>query len=97
MDIDFKLFRPDGTPLRALAKAKFAGSVEDDLRAAQENAQSPDVTHQRAVRDDDRLDRLCHAVYGESGLYLEAARANGLTSPRRLRSGAVLSFPPVEK
>ena len=97
LDIDFKLFRPDGTPLRAMAKAKFSGSVEDDLRTAQENAQSPDLTHQRTVRDDDRLDSLCHCIYGDPGLYLEAARTNGLTSLRHLRTGDTLLFPPVEK
>src|SRR5215204_5106199 len=45
MTINFKLFRPDGTPLRALVKAKFTSTVENELRVRQEGKSSPDITH----------------------------------------------------
>jgi len=101
MEIAFKLFRADGTPLRAVAKAKFKGAVEDDLRTAMENAQSPDITHQVAIRPGDNLARLCHQVYANPALYLEVARANGLDRVRgvgvMLEPGTRLRFPPVAK
>src|SRR5437868_1104400 len=45
MSINFKLFRPDGTPLRAIAKTKFTSTVENELRVRQEKKSSPDITH----------------------------------------------------
>ena len=47
LSIEFKLFAPDGTPMRAVAKLKIKGSVDEDLRAARENNKSPDLTHYR--------------------------------------------------
>jgi hypothetical protein len=49
LNLEYTLFRADGTPLRASATAKFVGYVEDELRLAQERRQSPDVTHVRVV------------------------------------------------
>ena len=99
MEIAFKLFRPDGTPLRAVAKAKFKGAVEDDLRTARENAQSPDITRLLGIRPGETLPRLCQQVYRNPALYLEVARANGLDRIRGLADslgdGARLRFPPV--
>ncbi|MBL3598776.1 MAG: LysM peptidoglycan-binding domain-containing protein [gamma proteobacterium endosymbiont of Lamellibrachia anaximandri] len=97
MEITFKLFKPDGTPIRAVARAKFKGFVEDDLRAARENAQSPDLTHLRIVRDGDTLPRLCHEIYGDSSLYLEVADANNLVDFRQLQTGQRLRFPKLER
>ena len=97
MEISFKLFRPDGVPLRAVAKAKFTGAVEDDLRTAMENAQSPDITHVLKVKPGEGLPRLCQQVYRNPALYLQVARANGLDRVRGLAVGSTLRFPPVEK
>jgi hypothetical protein len=97
MEISFKLFRPDGTPLRAVAKTKLKGSVEDELRTAMENAQSTDITHLVQVRPGEGLPRLCHQVYGRPDFYLEVARANDLDRVRGLEAGMRLRFPPVAK
>lgn len=97
MEISFKLFRPDGTPLRAVAKAKFTGAVEDDLRTAMENAQSPDITHQLSLKPGEGLPRLCQQVYQNPALYLQLARANGLDRVRGVAVGTALRFPPLEK
>ena len=45
MNITYKLFKPDGLPLRASVNAKFKGFVEDNLRISPENNSSPDLTH----------------------------------------------------
>src|SRR3954468_14854492 len=44
LDIEYKLFKPDGTPIRAIAKCTFKGTIEEDLRTALQNNQSPDIT-----------------------------------------------------
>ncbi|MCT8339867.1 LysM peptidoglycan-binding domain-containing protein [Flavobacteriaceae bacterium TK19130] len=97
MDIEFKLFSPDGTPLRAVAKTQFKGSIEDDLRVAKENNQSPDVTHIRMVKEGDTLPLMTHRIYGNSKYYLQVAAANGLTNFRNLTPGQEIMFPPIEK
>lgn len=97
MDIEFKLFKPDGTPVRALAKAKFQGFVEDNLRVAKENNQSPDLTHYRIVKAGDTLPLMTYRIYGDSKYYLEVAKANNLTNFRKLEPGKRIFFPPIEK
>ncbi len=97
MTIEFKLFKPNGAPLRAIAKAKFQGFVEDNLRVAMENNQSPDLTHLRSVMEGDTLPLMCHRIYGDSKYYLEVAKANKITSMRKLAVGQQIYFPPVKK
>jgi nucleoid-associated protein YgaU len=97
MTVEFKLFRPDGTPLRALAKAKFKGFVEDDLRAAKENRSSPDLTHYRIVKAGDNLPLMTQRIYGDPKYYLEVARVNKLINFRNLKPGQAIYFPPIAK
>lgn len=97
LSINFKLFKPDGTPIRATATGKFKGFVEDNLRVAKENAQSPDLTHIRVVKEGDTLPYMCHRIYGNPKYYLKVAKINNLTNFRTLRTGQRLIFPPIEK
>lgn len=97
MDITFKLFKADGTPLRAVAKAKFKGFVEDDLRVAMENNSSPDLTHLRIVKEGDTLPLMTYRIYGDSKYYLEVAKSNRISNFRKLRVGQEILFPPIKK
>lgn len=97
MNVEFKLFKPDGTPVRAVAKAKFQGFVEDDLRAAKENNKSPDLTHSRIVKEGDTLPLMTFQIYGDSKYYLEVAKANNIVNFRKLKTGQQIFFPPLQK
>lgn len=97
LDITFKLFRPDGTPLRATAKVTFKSSIEEEKRAATEDRQSADLTHIRKVRAGDTLPLMCFRIYGDSKYYLDVAAANGLDNFRSLTPGAEIRFPPIDK
>jgi hypothetical protein len=97
LNISFKLFNPDGSPIRAVCKTTFKGSIDDGLRVAKENSKSPDLTHRRRVRRGDTLPLLCFQVYGDARYYLEVASVNQLTNFRRLNEGDELSFPPIAK
>lgn len=97
MEIIYKLFKPDGTPLRATARARFKGFVEDSLRVAKENNSSPDLTHVREVKEGDTLPLMTFHIYGDSKYYLEVARVNRITNFRKLSVGQVIYFPPIEK
>ncbi|MFV0591120.1 MAG: hypothetical protein ACK5M7_07020 [Draconibacterium sp.] len=97
MDITFKLFKSDGTPLRATATAKFKGFIEDNLRVALENNTSPDLTHVRIVKEGDTLPLMTFRIYGDSKYYLEVAKVNKITNFRKLKVGQQIFFPPIEK
>ncbi len=97
MDITFKLFKSNGMPLRATARAKFKGFVEDNLRVAMENNSSPDLTHIRIVKEGDTLPLMAFRIYGDSKYYLEVAKANSITNFRKLIVGQQIFFPPINK
>lgn len=96
-NVSYKLFNPDGTPIRALVKASFKGSIEEVLRVAQEKLQSPDLTHYRVVKKGDTLPLLCYCIYGDSKYYLQVAAVNRLSNFRNLEAGQELFFPPISK
>jgi hypothetical protein len=97
MSVQFKLFRPDGAPLRATVKAKFTSTVENELRVRQENAQSPDITHVRIVKEGDTLPLLAYQVYEDPAYYIKVAEFNKLTNFRNLKPGQKILFPPIKK
>lgn len=95
LGITYKLFNADGQPIRALAKAKFKGSIAERKRAALERPESADLTHVRRVEGGDTLPGLCLKVYGDARYYVDVAAANGLTGFRALAPGTTLVFPPL--
>jgi len=97
MKISYKLFRPDGKPVRAEIDAKFKALVEPNERVAQENDQSPDLTHIRIVKDQESLPLFCKDIYGDPKYYIEIARVNKLVSFRNLKVGQQIIFPPLAK
>lgn len=97
LNFDFKLFKPDGTPLRAVATAAFLGTITDKLRVAAQGDQSPDLTHIRQVQNGDTLPLMTYRIYGDASYYLEVARVNNLTNFRNLKAGDSLKFPPLSK
>ena len=97
MTISFKLFKPDGTPIRAEADCTFQGMIDEEKLAAVENRKSPDLTHIRTAIDGDTLALLCYREYGDSKYYYQVARINGLTDFKQLQPGMKLIFPPISK
>lgn len=95
--IAYKLFKPDGTPLRAIITAAFTDYLDDQTREALSKNTSADLTHMRIVMGGDTLPGLCQAIYGSPRRYLDVARANDLDSIRDLPPGRRLVFPPLEK
>lgn len=93
--ITYKLFNPDGQPIRAVVKVKFTGSMDERKRAAVENRQSPDLTHRRTVAPGDTLPLMCFDVYGDPRHYLFVAEFNRLDGFRQLRVGQPILFPPL--
>jgi len=95
MTISFKLFKPDGTPLRAEANCTFEEVIDRERLAAIEGRQSPDLTRIRTVVEGDTLPLLCFREYGDSKYYFQVAAVNNLTNFKELQPGTQLIFPPI--
>jgi hypothetical protein len=97
LSITYKLFNADGQPIRAVARAKFKGSIEEKKRVAQQGDNSPDLSHQRIVKAGDTLPLMCYRIYGDPRYYLQVAEINHLGNFRALTPGTTIVFPPLEK
>jgi hypothetical protein len=97
LNVTYKLFKPDGTPLRATVTASFKEFKEDERRVAEENSNSPDLTHLRTVKDGDYLPIMVHNIYGDKKYYMQVARFNELTSFRNIEAGQSITLPPLSK
>jgi hypothetical protein len=95
MDIEFKLFKPDGSPIRAIAKCSFKGTIEENLRVALENPMSPDITHERKVMANDKLPLMTKKIYNDKKYYIDVAAFNRLDSFRNIQPGTKILFPPT--
>jgi len=96
LHLDYKLFKPDGTPLRVIAKVRLRAWVTDEERNRESNLESPDITHARTVRDDDRFALMGYQIYNDPTYYLDVAKANKLQSFRRVPLGTSIKFPPLK-
>ncbi|WP_020598755.1 CIS tube protein [Spirosoma panaciterrae] len=96
LDINYTLFQPNGTPLRAKLSAVFTEYKSPEYRVRTENKQSPDLTHRRQVTKGDRLDLMTYRIYEDSQYVLQIAKANRLTTFRQLKPGQTLLFPPFD-
>lgn len=97
LNIAYKLFSPNGKPIRAICKVSIRELKEEELRVAEERASSPDLTHYRTVKKGDTLPLMCYRIYGHSKFYLQVAQVNKLSNFRQLQPGLELLFPPIEK
>ncbi len=97
MDVTYKLFDPDGSPKRAVAKVKFIETTAEEKWEATVKPNSPDLTHVVQVKDGDTLPLLCQKIYGHPKYYLQVAAVNGLGNFRQLPPGLELVFPPINK
>jgi hypothetical protein len=63
---------------------------------AVQNQQSPDVTHEKIMKQEDKFTLLAEQTYNQNKYYVDVAKANGLLSFRKLKAGQSLLFPPIK-
>lgn len=97
VDINYTLFEPDGSPLRAKISATFLHHKSREEILAEARPSSPDLTHYQKVKQGDRLDNLSFSVYDDPGFCTQVANYNSLTTIRKLKAGVQLSLPPLIK
>ncbi len=96
-EVTYKMFYPDGKPIRATIDATFAENIDDTTRVAEANDSSPDLTHERIVKEGDTLPSMCYNIYNDHTYYPEVARINKLNDFRNLEVGQKIIFPPLDK
>jgi nucleoid-associated protein YgaU len=96
LSYNYTLFASNGAPLRAKADVSFKNYENPATIVKEEDQQSPDITHRVVVNAGDSLPLLCYQIYGDTKYYIDVARVNGLIDFRHLRTGAMLTFPPLD-
>jgi hypothetical protein len=110
LKVQYLLFRPDGTPIRAIAtidlaqveKAVGKGTGGSGSRNRQNAPGTNPTTVATAglsthlVRDGDSLQSIAFAYYDDPTLWRSIAQANGVDDPMRLRRGTALTIPRVD-
>ncbi len=97
LDLNYTLFLDNGDPLRVKANATFKQYIAPKERVKHEQKKSPDLTHIRTVKAHDRLDLMTAEIYKDAKYVTQIAKANGLTSIRKVKVGQDLAFPPLDK
>jgi nucleoid-associated protein YgaU len=93
--INYKLFSPEGMPLRAVISTDWEEAVSDDVISQVLNLLSPDVTHRHTVIAGENLSLLSHRTYKDEKYYMGVARANGLDTVRSITPGKILELYPL--
>jgi hypothetical protein len=95
LSVTYKLFEPNGDPLRA--------DVKLSLKQAEEAQQGQNPTTRAAagygvhrVRDGDTLPSISYQAYGDATKWRLIAEANGVDNPLHLRRGRALSLPRLD-
>ena len=85
---------PNGKAASVAAECQFDECISRKQRLKAAKLNSPDLTHVRQIVVGDRLDLKTWSIYGDSSLTPQIARSNDLDSPRLLRPGVTVAFPP---
>lgn len=99
VSVDYTLFLPDGTPIRADVSVSFEETdSEQELDDRAQNPTTRSVARKTwIVREGERLDWIAYQEYGKAANWRHIAEVNGLENPLSLRPGQVLKLTPLER
>jgi hypothetical protein len=105
LSVQYTLFRPDGTPVRAQAQLSLIQAEKAMDKSSGKGSSRPQNPTTRAqpglgshiVRDGDSLASIAFAHYRDPTRWRAIAEANGIDDPLHLRRGAVLSIPRIDE
>ncbi len=96
VEIDYTMFRPDGTPLRAEVNLNL---VEKDMGWLSRLPMNPtsysEARKTWVVTEGQTLDWIAFQEYGNAAHWRHIAKVNNLENPRDLRSGQILKLTPI--
>ena len=91
----YTLFRPDGTPLRAILKAVFKEYATAKTQLSQTRRESADHTKRLSLREGENLASLAALEYGDPSKWRVIAHANGIDDPENIAAGTLVELPPL--
>lgn len=94
--VDYKLFNPDGSTLRAFIDITVKQNTDFKTKEMEAQKSSPDLTHIRTINAGDNLSLMVNEIYGNSSYYPQVAKANNLNSIYELQPGDKIFFPPIK-
>ena len=100
LNVQFTMFKPDGTPIRATASLSLMQS-DADLRTGRGSVPRPQNPttrsearlHVHRVRDGDSLQSIAFEHLGDATAWRQIAELNGIDDPLRLTRGLALAIP----
>jgi LysM repeat protein len=103
LTVAYKLFRPNGDPIRADVKMTLKQAVTASS-ASSHGANKPHNPTTRAnaghgvhtVKDGDTLPSIAYQTYGDATVWRAIADVNGVENPLHLRRGTSLSLPKLD-
>jgi hypothetical protein len=95
--VTYKMFLPDGTPVRASAKLTLEQAKKQELQQQENPKQSPDHAKLYTVRRGDTLQGIAMAEYEDPREWRRIADLNAVSDPMRLEPGIKLLVPPILK
>lgn len=93
--VTYTMFDMFGLPIRAKISATFTERTVGALNDILGMFSSPDLTHEKIIKQYDLLPLLTYEVYNNQNYYLQVARVNRLKNFRKLKAGDKLVFPPI--
>lgn len=92
LDVEYSLFLPDATPVRAKVKVSL-----EQIPWDRKDKQSPDHAKLYVVRQGDTLQGIATREYEDPGEWRRIAKLNNISDPLELRPGTKLLVPPILK
>ncbi len=90
----FTLFKPDGTPVRALVDITFTQYIDrEDYKSQNPTSGGGPLDRIRRVIAGDRLDTIAYEIYGDSSKWRLIAETNHIENPLAVRPGMELVIP----
>jgi LysM repeat protein len=103
LTVAFKLFRPNGDPIRAdvkmtlkQAEAASTASSNGANRGTNPTTRANAGHGVHTVKDGDSLPSIAYEAYGDATSWRAIADANGIENPLHLRRGRALSLPRLD-
>ncbi|MCO4760808.1 MAG: LysM peptidoglycan-binding domain-containing protein [Myxococcales bacterium] len=95
LDVNYIMFLPNGTPVRAKCKLTLTEVPDDNPSKSVKS--SPDTAHVHLVSRGDSLQAIAFNEYDDPAQWRRIAEANGIDDPLSLSPGRRLLIPPILK
>jgi hypothetical protein len=92
---DFKLFSPEGTPLRAVLTLKLEEYVPIHRQIQRLNLQSADHTRSHVLTEGESLALVAWQYLHDARQWRHVAAGNGIDDPRRVTAGLAMTIGPL--